>query len=195
MVRTSSPERVSVRATSPPAQTAGVTRSAAKNFPETTCVNKIVVSVGMSSRRASTVPAGNAAKASSVGAKTVNGPSPARAPSNSAATTAAQRVWKSLSGSHAISAMVCPTTAEGAAKLYTHKVELSVEVRDSTKNREEKKKGKRYNVSMNCVKALTSVSRQGRSIGSSTSSKYFDAMMIYTFSYQSNNQRESTKSK
>jgi len=44
--------------------------------------------------RLSTVPAGKAAKASSVGAKTVKGPSPLRVSTNSAAPRAAARVVK-----------------------------------------------------------------------------------------------------
>ena len=38
------------------------------------------VSAGISAKRASTVPAGKAAKAASVGAKTVNGPGPDNVP-------------------------------------------------------------------------------------------------------------------
>ncbi len=48
----------------------------------------------MSLSNASTVPAGSFAKASSVGAKTVNGPTPLSVSTNPAALTAATRVLK-----------------------------------------------------------------------------------------------------
>jgi hypothetical protein len=50
------------------------------------------VNFGMSLRRASTVPAGNLAKAASVGAKTVKGPAPVRVLSKPQAVTAATMV-------------------------------------------------------------------------------------------------------
>ena len=50
------------------------------------------VRAGISFKSASTVPAGNAAKAASVGANTVNGPSPDNTPSKSAAIIAASSV-------------------------------------------------------------------------------------------------------
>ena len=45
-----------------------------------------------SAKSASKVPAGNASKAASVGANTVNGPGPERVPAKSAAITAASKV-------------------------------------------------------------------------------------------------------
>ena len=54
----------------------------------------ILVSLGISFRSASTVPAGNLAKASSVGANTVNGPGPFKVGTRPAAVRAAASVLK-----------------------------------------------------------------------------------------------------
>ena len=62
--------------------------------PETTWYRSTLVSApDGSASNASRVPAGSALKAASVGAKTVKGPSPSSAPTSSAATSAASRVW------------------------------------------------------------------------------------------------------
>src|SRR5512133_2555388 len=58
----------------------------------------MLVSAGISAKSASIVPSGSAAKAASVGANTVNGPSPCKVSTNPAATTAASKVlWSGLS--------------------------------------------------------------------------------------------------
>ena len=66
--------------------------SAAIIFLPTTWYNRISYSFGMSAKSPSTVPAGNLAKASSVGAKTVNGPSDFRVSTRLAAFAAANSV-------------------------------------------------------------------------------------------------------
>jgi hypothetical protein len=68
------------------------TTSAAITLPATTWYVRMAVSFGMSFRRASTVPAGSLAKASSVGANTVNGPAPFSVGTSPAAVTAAASV-------------------------------------------------------------------------------------------------------
>src|SRR4051794_38110234 len=60
--------------------------------PETTWYRRIFLSAAGSLRRPSSVPAGSAAKAASVGAKTVKGPSPWSVPTSPAAVAAARRV-------------------------------------------------------------------------------------------------------
>ena len=65
---------------------------------------------GIVSSREATVPSGNLAKASSVGANTVNGPSPANTESSSAACNAATSVVN-LPSSTAISTMVLLTSS------------------------------------------------------------------------------------
>lgn len=94
-IRTRSPSTV-IETASPWTVTAesSVTTLAARTSPGTTWYSRMSVSVGMSSSRVSTVPSGKAAKASSVGAKTVNGPSPDSVPTRSAAVTAATKVSK-----------------------------------------------------------------------------------------------------
>jgi len=72
--------------------TGPLVRSPLSTLPETTWYVKILVRAGMSSRRPSTVPSGRSAKASSVGANTVKGPSPERVSTKSAAITAATKV-------------------------------------------------------------------------------------------------------
>ena len=71
-----------------------VTTVSAKTLPGTTWYVRIEVSLGMSFRRASTVPGGSLANAASVGAKTVNGPALLRVGTNPAAVKAAARVLK-----------------------------------------------------------------------------------------------------
>ena len=66
--------------------------------------------VGISSNKAPTVPSGNLLKASSVGANTVNEPSPDNTPSNSAACNAATRVVN-LPSSTAISTILLPSSS------------------------------------------------------------------------------------
>ena len=66
--------------------------------------------VGISSNKPATVPSGNLPKASSVGANTVNDPSPDKTPSNSAACSAATRVVN-LPSSTAISTILLPSSS------------------------------------------------------------------------------------
>ena len=80
--------------------------SAAMTLLATTWYVRIAVSFGMSLRRLSTVPAGNLANASSVGAKTVNGPAPLRVSTSFAAVSAAASVLK-LPAETAVSIMSC----------------------------------------------------------------------------------------
>src|SRR6056297_1360266 len=69
----------------------------AVTLPATTWYLRISTSLSLFSgfSKLATVPSGSAANASSVGAKTVNGPSPFRASTSPAAFTAATRVLKS----------------------------------------------------------------------------------------------------
>ena len=65
--------------------------------PPTTWYVRMALSNSASARTASMVPAGSASNAASVGAKTVNGPSPLNAPARPAARTAASKVvWSGL---------------------------------------------------------------------------------------------------
>ncbi len=98
LIMTESPLRVS---TSP------VSRSVLRIKPSTTWYKRISLSVSMllGRRRSSRTSSGRLAKASLVGAKTVKGPSPERAPTKSAAARAVTKVEKS-SFSTAISTMV-----------------------------------------------------------------------------------------
>ena len=63
------------------------------SVPGTTCRVRIEVNLGISARRASIVPSGSFAKASSEGAKMVN-LSPLRVSTRPHAVTAATRVWR-----------------------------------------------------------------------------------------------------
>ncbi len=69
------------------------------------------------SRRASTSPSGSASKASSVGANTVNGPSPESVSTRSAAVTAATRVSKS--GLPAATSTIVPGSSMGASDMVS----------------------------------------------------------------------------
>ena len=72
-------------------------KSPAKTFPPCTWRVKMAVNVGTSAKMPASVAESIAAKASSVGAKTVNGPSSLRAPARSAEMTADSRVsWSGL---------------------------------------------------------------------------------------------------
>src|SRR6478752_2261364 len=84
--------------------------------PETTWYSRIFLSAAGSLRRPSSVPAGSAAKAASVGAKTVNGPLPWSVSTRPAALTAARRVLNDPA-SVAVSTMswaMASAEAEGA---------------------------------------------------------------------------------
>ena len=73
-------------------------KSASKTFPPWTWRVKMDVNVSMSAKTAASVAESMAAKASSVGANTVKGPSPLKVPARSAAKTASSNVsWSSLS--------------------------------------------------------------------------------------------------
>ena len=71
-----------------------VITSAAITLPASTWYVRIAVSLGMSFSRLSTVPAGSLAKASSVGANTVNGPAPFSVGIRPATVTAAAKDLK-----------------------------------------------------------------------------------------------------
>ena len=64
------------------------------------------MSLGMSFNKLSTVPAGSLEKASSVGAKTVNGPAPLSVPTRFVAVSAAAKVLK-FPAALAVSMMSC----------------------------------------------------------------------------------------
>ena len=81
------------------------TTSDALTSPDTTWYSSTSVSAGMSPSRASTVPSGSFANASSVGAKTVNGPSPCSVSTRPAAPSAATSV-SNLPAPTAMSTMV-----------------------------------------------------------------------------------------
>src|SRR5688572_4441320 len=68
--------------------------SAETVFPDRTWYVRIEVNASLFASNDSTVPAGNFAKAASVGAKTVNGPAPCSVSARPAALTAATRVLK-----------------------------------------------------------------------------------------------------
>ena len=71
-------------------------RSVESTEPDTTWWVRIAVNRSMSASTASRVPSGNASKAASVGANTVNGPSAERASTKPAAITAVSKVlWSS----------------------------------------------------------------------------------------------------
>ena len=80
--------------------------SEAITFPAITWYVRIAVSLGMSFNRLSTVPAGSLEKASSVGAKTVNGPVPLSVATRFVAVSAAARVVK-VPAAPAVSMMSC----------------------------------------------------------------------------------------
>ena len=95
-VPTFTPSVAEIESVPPPAVLASdsLTTSAAATFPGTTWRRRISRSLSLFSglRSSSTVPAGRYAKASSVGAKTVNGPFPLSVPTRSAAPSAAASV-------------------------------------------------------------------------------------------------------
>src|SRR4249919_3649831 len=85
--------------------------------PETTWYSRIFLSAAGSLRRPSSVPAGSAAKAASVGAKTVKGPLPWSVSTRPAALTAVSRVLNEPA-SVAVSTMslaMASADADGAA--------------------------------------------------------------------------------
>ena len=86
------------------------TTSAAITFPLTTWYKRISFNAGMSASNESKVPSGSLPNASSVGANTVNGPSPDSTPSNSAACKAVTNVVKRPS-STAISTIFFDTSS------------------------------------------------------------------------------------
>ena len=69
-----------------------VTTCSELTAPATTWYSRMSVNAGMSPSSDSTVPSGSFANASSVGAKTVNGPSPCNVPTRPAASRAATNV-------------------------------------------------------------------------------------------------------
>ncbi len=95
--------------------------SAAMTLPDSTCRVRILVSLSLFSglTRSSTVPAGSLAKASSLGAKTVNGPGPFSVSTRPAAVTAATRVLNEPAATavSTISGMGIPRVTRSNGKL------------------------------------------------------------------------------
>ena len=67
-------------------------KSVDNTFPECTWCNNTAVNAGISSNNPCKAPSGSASNASSVGAKTVNGPSPLSVSTKSAVSSAVSKV-------------------------------------------------------------------------------------------------------